>query len=125
MLRQTAGANGFSLNVIKYDRTPQGIEQAINDSVGSLQTNDTIYIPEGGPIPGIILSGLGRNGVDVKSKQVLGSGNWESVKASDPHGARVHTIPVATFPDLTILPPDIRDSLAADLEFRQHLPMML
>ena len=84
VLRQTAGANGFSLNVIKYDRTPQGIEQAINDSIGSVQTNDTIYIPEGGPIPGIILSGLGRNGVDVKSKQVLGSGNWESVKASDP-----------------------------------------
>ena len=83
VLREMAGKNGLLLNIIKYDRTPAGVEKIVSESAAVLQTTDTIYVPEGGPIPNLILSGLKRNGVKITEKTVLGSGRWESVKTSD------------------------------------------
>lgn len=83
ILRETAGRSGIAVNVVKYERSPTGIETAIASGVATAQTSDSLYIPEGGPIPGLILSGLKRNGLDLTGKQVLGSGVWESVKTSD------------------------------------------
>ncbi len=83
ILRETAGGSGMLVNVIKYERSPTGIESALASGVATAQGSDTIYIPEGGPIPALILSGLQRNGLDFTGKQVLGSGAWESVKTSD------------------------------------------
>lgn len=83
VLRQTAGGSGMAVNVIKYERSPAGIEGALQPGVAAAQTSDTIYVPEGGPIPALILSGLKRNGLDLTGKQVLGSGAWESVKTGD------------------------------------------
>lgn len=84
VLREMAGSSGLLLNVIKYDRTPAGIEKATLEGVGIVQTSDTIYVPEGGSIPALILSGLKRNGGKISEKTILGSGNWETVKTSDP-----------------------------------------
>lgn len=84
VLREMAGSSGLLLNVIKYDRTPAGIEKATLEGADIVQTSDTIYVPEGGPIPALILAGLKRNGANISEKTILGSGNWETVKTSDP-----------------------------------------
>lgn len=84
VLREMAGTNGLLLNVIKYERTPAGVNTAIAESAGILQTSDTIYVPEGGPIPALLLAGIKRNGINLEEKTILGSGNWETVKTSDP-----------------------------------------
>lgn len=84
VLREMAGTNGLLLNVIKYERTPAGVNTATAESAGILQTSDTIYVPEGGPIPALLLAGIKRNGINLEEKTILGSGNWETVKTSDP-----------------------------------------
>ncbi len=84
VLRQVAGTAGATTQIIKYDRTPEGIEKAVIDSLALIEGADTIYIPEGGPVPHSILTGIRRNGTIIQDKQVLGSGAWESVKASEP-----------------------------------------
>ena len=48
------------------------------------ETADSLYIPDGGPVPNIILSSPKKNGLKTAGKQILGSGSWESVKTSDP-----------------------------------------
>lgn len=83
VLREMAGRSGLLLNVIKYDRTQQGVDKAVSEGAGIVQTSDTIYVPEGGPIPGILLAGLKRNGANIAEKTILGSGNWETVKTSE------------------------------------------
>ncbi len=84
VLREMAGKNGLLLNILKYDRTPAGVEKIVSEGAGIVQTSDSIYVPEGGPIPNLILAGLKRNGAKISEKTILGSGNWESVKTSDP-----------------------------------------
>ncbi len=83
VLREMTGRSGILLNVIKYDSTPTGIDQITSSGASLIQAADTIYIPDGGPIPNLILSGLKRNGADISQKTILGSGRWESVKTSD------------------------------------------
>ena len=84
VLREMSGRNGLRLNIMKYERTPAGVEQIVAEGAGIVQTSDSIYIPEGGPIPNLILAGLKRNGASISDKTILGSGNWESVKTGDP-----------------------------------------
>ena len=83
VLRRIAGANGMATQVVKYKRTPDGMEAAVTSGAEMAKVSDTIYVPEGGPIPKIVLTGLQRNGVTLADKQVLGSGSWESVDTSD------------------------------------------
>jgi len=84
VLREMAGRSGLLLNVMKYDRTPEGVDKAVLEGAGVVATSDSIYVPEGGPIPNLILAGLKRNGAKISEKTILGSGNWETVKTSDP-----------------------------------------
>ncbi|MEM7215465.1 MAG: penicillin-binding protein activator [Pseudomonadota bacterium] len=79
ILRETAGRNRINVKIHEYDRTPEGIEAVLIEGAVSVQTSDSIYIPEGGPIPGLLIGGLRRNGVDLPGKQLLGSGAWESI----------------------------------------------
>jgi ABC-type branched-subunit amino acid transport system substrate-binding protein len=84
LVLQEAGRAGIAATIIKYQRSPQGIEKAVAEAVQTVASADSIYIPEGGPIPGLIMAGLKRNGANLTGKQILGAGTWESVKASDP-----------------------------------------
>ena len=85
LVRNAAAANGMRVSVVRYQRSQEGIESALVEAVQTVDGADSIYIPEGGPIPSLILSGLKRNGADLSSMQVLGAGSWESVKTSDQH----------------------------------------
>jgi len=84
IFRETAGRAGIAANVVQYERTPDGIQSAVAAAVQTASTSDTLYVPEGGPVPPVILGALRSSGVDIASKTILGSGTWESVKASDP-----------------------------------------
>ncbi|MEM9279100.1 MAG: penicillin-binding protein activator [Pseudomonadota bacterium] len=83
ILREMAGRNRINVTIKEYDRTPEGIEAILAEGVIDAQTSDSIYVPEGGPIPGLIVGGLRRNGADLTGKQILGSGSWESIDTSN------------------------------------------
>jgi ABC-type branched-subunit amino acid transport system substrate-binding protein len=85
VLRQVAGAGGASVFVIKYDRTGPSIEEAIRQAGASLQAVDSIYIAEGNEIPNVIMQGFQRQGINAVSKQLIGSGTWETTKVSEPY----------------------------------------
>jgi hypothetical protein len=84
VLRQISGQAGANVQITKYDRSGEAIDAAVRDSASLLANADAIYIPEGGQIPEVILSGLTRSGVNLGGKQILGSGQWESVKFGNP-----------------------------------------
>ncbi len=80
ILRETANANGVTLNIKEYDRTPEGIEMLLQEAAVEAQSSDTIYVPEGGPIPSLVIGGLRRLGVETGKKQIFGFGAWESIE---------------------------------------------
>ena len=82
--REAAGRAGVTTNIVQYERTPQGIQAAAQQAVQTVNASDTIYVPEGGPVPPVILGALKNAGVNLSGKTILGSGTWESVKTSDP-----------------------------------------
>ncbi|MCB1451653.1 MAG: penicillin-binding protein activator [Nitratireductor sp.] len=84
VLRQVAGSNGANVQVIKYDRSGPSIEAAVKQSATLVETVDSIYIPEGGEIPNVIIQTARRFGIKTVGKTIIGSGTWESVKISDP-----------------------------------------
>jgi ABC-type branched-subunit amino acid transport system substrate-binding protein len=84
VLRQLSGGAGANINITKYELSGPRIETAVREAAVAITAADAIYIPEGGQIPGAILSGLKRAGVELANKQVLGSGQWESVKFDKP-----------------------------------------
>ena len=83
ILREIAGSRRILLNIVRYDRSSEGVQKAVTDGAIQAQSSESLYIPEGGPIPNIILTGLSRNGVSLQQKRVFGSGAWESVKTGD------------------------------------------
>ena len=83
VLKKVAATSGMVVSVVKYDRNAESIRSAIGASSSQLEGADSIYIPDGGPVPGIMLSTMKELGLSIKGKQVLGSGNWETVKLSD------------------------------------------
>ncbi|MEC9342491.1 MAG: penicillin-binding protein activator [Pseudomonadota bacterium] len=84
VLRQLLGPTGASLQVIRYERTNESLEQAAIKASPLLESVDSIYIPEGGQIPNAIMQNLRRVEADTVGKVVLGSGLWETVKLDDP-----------------------------------------
>lgn len=83
VLRQISGAQNVNINITKFDLSGPGIETAARSAAVNVQSSDAIYIPDGGQIPGVLLSSLKRSGVSLDGKQILGSGQWESVKLGD------------------------------------------
>ncbi|MEZ5871448.1 MAG: penicillin-binding protein activator [Nitratireductor sp.] len=84
VLRQIAGSNGANVQVIKYDRSGPSIEAAVKQAEPVLASVDSIYIPEGGEIPNVIIQTARRFGIKTTGKLLIGSGTWETVKISDP-----------------------------------------
>ncbi|MFZ1815508.1 MAG: penicillin-binding protein activator [Rhizobiaceae bacterium] len=83
-LRQIAGQTGAIVQIIKYDRSGPSIEQAVTSAATFLPTVDSIYIPEGGEIPNVIMQTARKQGLKTIGKLIIGSGTWESVKVTEP-----------------------------------------
>lgn len=87
VLREVAGTFQMDVNVVKYERTAESIRTAIGASTLQFDKSDSLYIPDGGKVPSIILNSLSDLGLTTKDKQILGSGNWESASISNPEFA--------------------------------------
>ncbi|MBL4892785.1 MAG: hypothetical protein JKX91_13360 [Rhizobiaceae bacterium] len=87
VLREVAGTSQMDVSVVKYDRTAESIRTAIGESTLQFDKSDSLYIPDGGKVPSIILNALSDLGLSTKDKQILGSGNWESASISNPEFA--------------------------------------
>lgn len=84
-MRQTLeGAGGQVVAVARYSRDSNSVVEAARSIALSLANADAIYIPEGGQIPSAVLKSLKGSGVDLKGKQILGSGQWSNVDHKDP-----------------------------------------
>jgi ABC-type branched-subunit amino acid transport system substrate-binding protein len=79
ILRQSAGAVGARVSIVKYDRSAAAIEKAVANAAPLLDSSDAIYIPEGAEIPNVIMQGFRRLDAKAFGKQIIGSGTWESV----------------------------------------------
>jgi len=84
VFRQTAGAAGANAHVIKYERSGEAIDQAVDQAAALLATVDSFYIPEGGEIPNAIMQSFRKKGVNTLGKLLIGSGAWETVNIADP-----------------------------------------
>jgi len=84
VLRELTGRTGASVQISKYERSGPGTEQSVRDAAVPLASADAIYIPEGGQLPEVIVSSIKRIGIPLEGKQILGSGQWESVKFGSP-----------------------------------------
>lgn len=83
-MREVLGQNGVTLLALeKYDRSDDSINQAARAISASARDATTIYIPDGGKIPSVVIAALKRAGVNVGGKLVLGSGQWESTNFAD------------------------------------------
>ena len=84
-LRKVLNQNRAQLTVLqKYDHSNASIEAAVQGVAETAKSADVIYIPDGGKVPGAILSELNKAGVNTAAKMVLGSGQWESSNLSAP-----------------------------------------
>ncbi len=84
-MKQTLSGNGGQLvSLQKYDHSNDSIQAAATAIAGSTAGATTIYIPDGGKVPSALIAALKRSGVNVGSKMVLGSGQWESTNLADP-----------------------------------------
>ena len=84
-LRKVLNQNRAQLTVLqKYDHSNVSIEVAVQGIAEAAKGVDVIYIPDGGKVPGAILSELNKQGVNTAAKMVLGSGQWESTNLSPP-----------------------------------------
>lgn len=84
-LRKVLNQNRAELTVLqKYDHSNVAIEAAVQAMAEAAKGADVIYVPDGGKVPGAILSELNNQGVNTATKMVLGSGQWESTNLSPP-----------------------------------------
>ena len=84
-MRSVAAQTGLNISAVaRYKPDANSIVSAAQDVALAVNSATGIYIPEGGQIPSLVLKALKRSGVSIEGKQILGSGQWESVKKSDP-----------------------------------------
>lgn len=84
-VKQLSSSLGFvSAQVFTYERSQESLQKTVGDAAAAIEGADTLYIPEGGGIPNGITAILARLRIPISDKQILGSGQWESVKVSDP-----------------------------------------
>ena len=69
---------GQIVSIIRYPRDADAIFTAAQSAVQPLEFANAIYIPEGGRVPALILDTLKNSGVDLREKQIMGSGQWTS-----------------------------------------------
>ncbi|MEP1207162.1 MAG: penicillin-binding protein activator [Rhizobiaceae bacterium] len=83
-LRRTYDRLGAEIvTIIRYKRNSDEIVSAARSAVLPLANANAIYIPEGGRVPALILDTLKKSGIDLTSKQIMGSGQWTSTSSRD------------------------------------------
>ena len=77
-------AQGQIVQVVHYGRDTNSIITAARSVSLAIGNANGIYIPDGGEVPLLILKSLQKSGVSLAGKQIMGSGQWDSVKLNHP-----------------------------------------
>ncbi|MCY6383047.1 penicillin-binding protein activator [Hoeflea prorocentri] len=84
-LRATLQARGGVLNgVSRYDYNNESVVAAVQQVLPAVEQSDAIFIPDGGTAPIAIARVLQSEGVKLRDKRLIGTGQWRSSKLSSP-----------------------------------------
>lgn len=78
-LRATLQARGGVLNgVSRYDYNNESVVAAVQQVLPAVEQSDAIFIPDGGTAPVAIARVLQSEGVKLRDKRLIGTGQWRS-----------------------------------------------
>ena len=84
-MRRTLDENGGQVvSVVRYGRDASSMTEAARTVTHSISSANGIYVPDGGKVPLLLLKELQKSGANLSDKQIMGSGQWDSVKISNP-----------------------------------------
>lgn len=78
----TEEAGGQIVSVARYGTDDASVNLAARTTALAVGSADAIYIPDGKGMPQKLLQALRANGAQLAGKQILGSGQWESMNLS-------------------------------------------
>lgn len=83
--RDTLTRTGATLAAAaRYQYDFSSVQQAVQSTAQALGTSDALFIPDGGKTPSAVAAAVTGAGVDLSSKQLLGTGQWSSANLGDP-----------------------------------------
>lgn len=83
-LQRLASASGVEIIATHIYNGDGAAAQAARTATLDIARANAIYIPAGGAVPSTIIKSLKAAGAALGGMRILGSGQWESVNASDP-----------------------------------------
>ncbi len=84
-LRKTLAEKGAILNgVTRYDYNNDSVVAAVQEALPAVEQSDAIFIPDGGTAPIAIARVLQSEGVKLRDKRLIGTGQWRSSNLSSP-----------------------------------------
>lgn len=82
-LRLTLAARGATLNgVSRYQYSNDSVVAAVQEILPAIQESDAIFIPDGGTAPTAIARVMQSEGIKLRDKRLIGTGQWRSSKLS-------------------------------------------
>jgi ABC-type branched-subunit amino acid transport system substrate-binding protein len=82
-LRQTLAARGGALHgVSRYRYSNDSVVEAVQQLLPAIQEADAIFIPDGGTAPTAIARVMQSEGIKLRDKRLIGTGQWRSSKLS-------------------------------------------
>ena len=85
-LRVTLAARGGVLNGVSYyDYSNDSVVAAVQNNLEAIQQSDAIFIPDGGTAPTAIARVMQAEGIVLRDKRLIGTGQWRSSKLSSPY----------------------------------------
>ncbi|MEX3010977.1 penicillin-binding protein activator [Hoeflea sp. TYP-13] len=84
-LRATLAAQGGVLNgVSRYEYSNESVVAAVQEILPAIEQSDAIFIPDGGTAPVAIARVMQAEGIKLRDKRLIGTGQWRSSKLASP-----------------------------------------
>ena len=84
-LRETLNQRGGQLlGVSRYEYSNESVVAAVQEILPAIEQSDAIFIPDGGTAPVAIARVIQSEGVKLRDKRLIGTGQWRSSKLSSP-----------------------------------------
>lgn len=82
-LRVTLAERGATLNAVsRYQYSNDSVVAAVQEILPAIQDSDAIFIPDGGTAPTAIARVMQSEGIKLRDKRLIGTGQWRSSKLS-------------------------------------------
>lgn len=84
-LRQTlAERGGQLLGVSRYEYNNESVVAAVQEVLPAIEQSDAVFIPDGGTSPVAIARVMQAEGITLRDKRLIGTGQWRSSDLSSP-----------------------------------------